>query len=88
MKENGLKIEQLGLKFYDHEEWTEPNKDGYYFSNGAVGWLGGPTVSTKNIGYVENNKIYIRTYRCPELLLVEQDERELIESEYLICNPN
>jgi hypothetical protein len=86
LKDNNLTIKHLGLKSFDNEVWTPEEKDGYYFSNGAVGFMGGPTVPTKNIGYVENERIYLKTYRCPELLVVEEDERELIESDYLICN--
>jgi hypothetical protein len=79
IESEGLKIENFGLKYCDNEVWLGP-AEGYYFTNGAAAYMHGPTFYLKNIGKIENNKLKVRTYRCPELLLVDEDEREINEN--------
>jgi len=84
--ENNLYIKNLGIKYFDHEEWLNDSGDGYYFSNGAIGFIHSGTFECKNIGVIKGNEIHVKTYRCPELLLVDSEVREYKESEYTICN--
>lgn len=83
---NNLTIDNLGIKYFDHEEWLNESGDGFYFSNGAIGFFNMGSFECKNIGVVKNGKIHVKTYRCPEILLADTEEREFTESEYLICN--
>lgn len=84
--EKNLQIQNLGIKYFDHEEWLNETGDGYYFSNGAIGFMQIGTFECKNIGVLKDNNIYVKTYRCPEILEVDSETRPYTESEYLICN--
>ena len=86
LQQTGLTIENLGVKYFDHEEWLNDSGDGYYFSNGAIGFMNMGTFECKNIGVLKGDNIYVKTYRCPELLEVDYEVRPYMESEYLICN--
>lgn len=74
--EDGDNIVNFGLKFMDNEIWLG-EADGYYFTNGVIGMWGVGSYSTKNLGLVINNNLKVKTYKCPELILVSEEEREL-----------
>lgn len=81
VKENNLSITNIGVKLSSHEEWPfPPNQKGYYASRGMIGFLDGRQIHTLVIGYV-SDKLYTQTYKCPELLEVEKDERDPSEYE-------
>lgn len=86
LQQTGLTIENLGVKYFDHEEWLNDSGDGYYFSNGAIGFISMGTFECKNIGVLKGDNIHVKTYRCPELLEVDYEVRPYTESEYIICN--
>ena len=86
VSQNNLLIENLGIKYFDHEEWLNESADGYYFSNGAIGFMNVGTFQCKNIGFLKDGKIHVKTYRCPEVLEVDYEIRPYTESEYLICS--
>jgi len=82
LEETGLEINRLGVKFMDHEEWLPAGKDGYCAYNGVVGIYGLDwTVQKCNIGYVQDNQVLVKHYRKPEMLLVDEDERDLSQTE-------
>lgn len=58
------------------------NKDGYYFYNSALSWLNdNRTFYSYVVGYLENGKIYTKKYKIPELIVEDEDVREVREDD-------
>lgn len=83
LEDNNLKINRLGVKFMDHVEWL-PEGDGYYAVNGVEGVYGlNWSIPKCNIGFVKNNRLHMRHFKKPEMLLVDEDEREICQNTFL-----
>lgn len=57
---------------------VKPNADGYFFSHGILA-VPGSLTKMYSIGHIslEHNKIYIKKIIIPELILFEEEERDL-----------
>lgn len=69
-------IDRIYLRFRSHYEHIE-KADGYMFKRGS---LGSPGMKTRNffvIGRVVKDKIYVQKWKIPELIVEEEDIRDL-----------
>ena len=79
LNKNNLKINSLYLKFRSNILTILPvNSSGYFFSKGIMA----STSYEKNvfyysIGYIDDQKVFIKKIKIPELLLFEQEVREV-----------
>ena len=82
-EENNLHIESMKVRNRSHVEDIGSGYDGYFFCKGAGALLFQDlTVHTFNIGHVENGKLYVRTWRLPELIPERFEERSLYDAPY------
>lgn len=89
--ENDTYITSLVLKFRSHTELVAENAEGYYFARGVMGspfWK--QSVQQYVTGVVNCGNVPIRVWRVPELIVMEEELRELdkVNKECLIVNPN
>ena len=77
-KENDLYIEGIKVRNRSHVEDVGFGHDGYFFCKGAGALLfQDMTVHTFNIGHIEGGKLYVRTWKLPELIPERFEERSL-----------
>jgi hypothetical protein len=75
-RQNNIFIVDLILRFRDHYENTViPNAAGYFFCKRAAAAWGTPTLEFYVTGYLDKDTIYTKTWKIPELVLVEIDHR-------------
>ncbi len=90
LKINNLKIKKLYLRFRSNILHTiEENSEGYFFSMGIIGMMNSSTnVNYYIIGNIKNNKVSIKKIKVPELIVFDEEERELSSctEEQLILN--
>lgn len=89
VKFNSLSIVGMRLQFRSNIVWLPSNQKGYFFckcSFGVMG-VGEPAESYDGFlaGYVDD-KLYVKKYKIPELELIEEGVREIIEAPTLILN--
>ena len=78
----GKWIVGLYLQFRRETIALPTGKDGYYFCNAALSWLNSNTTFHYYVaGYVEGGKIIAKKYKIPELILDEEDVREIREDD-------
>ena len=90
LQENNLKINHIFVKFRSNVLDIIPkNKEGYFFSIGIIGMMS----STQNvnfylIGYIEDNKVNIKKIRVPELIVFDEEVRDISDckEQQLIIN--
>lgn len=76
---NNLNIVKMYIRFRSNIMYLlEDNADGYFFSIGIIGMMS----SSENInfyilGSVKNNKVHIKKIKIPELIVFDEEEREL-----------
>ena len=74
---NNLYIKSMQVRNRSHVEDVGSGHDGYFFCKGAGALLFQDlTVHTFNIGHLENEKLYVRTWRLPELVPERFEERD------------
>jgi len=86
-EENNLHIESIKVRNRSHIEDVGSGYDGYFFCKGAGALLFQDlTVHTFNIGHLKDDKLYVRTWRLPELIPERFEERDpyKVSSECLI----
>lgn len=90
LSKNNLKINSFYLKFRSNILVILPaNSSGYFFSKGIMASTGyGKNIYYFSIGHIENQKVFIKKIQIPELLLFEQETRDLYQckEEQLIFN--
>ena len=80
-EQNNLYIESIKVRNRSHAEDVGSGHDGYFFCKGAGALLFQDlTVHTFNIGHIENGKLYVRTWRLPELVAERFEERDPYEA--------
>ena len=86
-EENELHITRIKVRNRSHVEEAGSGYDGYFFCKGAGALLFGDlTIHTFNIGFLEEGRLRVRTWRLPELIPERFEERDPYESpECLIC---
>lgn len=76
---NNLCIVKMYIRFRSNIMYLlEDNADGYFFSIGIIGMMS----SSENInfyilGSVKNNKVHVKKIKIPELIVFDEEEREL-----------
>ena len=76
-----MHIESIKVRNRSHVEDVGSGHDGYFFCKGAGALLFQDlTVHTFNIGHIENGKLYVRTWRLPELSPERFEERSLYDT--------
>jgi hypothetical protein len=87
----GARITGLSLQFRSHkqENILPADADGYFFRKSALGFLTGTeTVESYLVGHLTGGRLFVQRWRVPELVLVEEVERDPAEAgESLIVNP-
>jgi hypothetical protein len=87
LQEKNTYIVNVGVKLSQNEQRPfEPNQEGYYCSRGVLAFLTGAQTHTLVIGYVKNGQLYTHTYKCPELLILEDDKRDITTEEIIWRN--
>lgn len=78
VRQNRLSIKEMWVQFRSHVESTLPaDADGYFFRKCAMGFLfDNSTYGFYLIGYLHNGKVRVQKWKVPELLLVEEEERD------------
>lgn len=72
------KIAKMYLRFRSHYISIEENTGGYFFCKAARGYYGSNTTyEFFLVGTVEGDKVYIKKYQVPELIVVETEVRDL-----------
>lgn len=75
---NNLYIKDMNIGFRCNKHVLPSDKDGYYFSKGVRGGFGMPkTHQLFYVGYVENDTLYVTTWKVPEMLPEHTEERIL-----------
>jgi hypothetical protein len=87
----GVRITGLSLQFRSHQQESilPANADGYFFRKSALGFLTGTeTIESYLVGHLTDGRLFVQRWRVPELVLVEETERDPAEAgESLIVNP-
>ncbi len=79
---NNLHIKAMYLQFRRETVALPPGKDGYYFCNAVLSWLNdNRTFHYYVVGYVENGVVLTKKYKIPELIVEEEDTREIREND-------
>lgn len=90
LKENNLNIIRLFLKFRSNVLDVIPsNKEGYFFSMGIIGMMSSnQNVNFYLIGSIENNKVKIKKIKIPELVVFDEEIRDISDckEQQLIIN--
>ncbi len=81
-KENKKSIIDLHLRFRSNIiHALDKNSEGYFFANKIFQLIGGPAFNFFVVGTVKENKILTKTFKIPELIQVEESERNLEDYE-------
>lgn len=78
VSETGDNIVGLSIQFRSNMYSLPAMKDGYFFVNGVLFSLGAKkTYKYMHIGYLENNQVYVKRIRVPEILLESEEIRTI-----------
>lgn len=89
-KKNNLYVVSMTVKFRSHQEDTKKSSEGYFFRKGILGSFG----SDKSIrfyltGPIIGNKIHVTKWRVPEIIIEEEEIRDIEGNEDgIIWNQN
>lgn len=88
IENSDLKIKNLYIQFRSNKQFPLPeNSDAYLFCNSVIGSPGMVTLGFFIIGFVENGILKVQRWKIPELVLIEEETREIEKNErFLIWN--
>jgi hypothetical protein len=83
-----VNIVKMWIQFRTNIQHLPENADGYYFCKSALGAFGtSETFHFFVTGHVDDGIIRVRKFKTPELLLTEEESREIRENDLcLILN--
>lgn len=75
---NNLYVVKIQLKFRSHSEFVyDENSEGYCFRHGVLGSMGNPTRNFFLVGILKNDVVHMYKYSTPELVLEEEEDRDI-----------
>lgn len=79
IEDNNLSINKFYVRFRSNIIYPlQENCDGYFFSIGIIGMMSSEeNVNFYILGYVLNNKVMIKKIKIPELIVFDEEEREI-----------
>lgn len=89
-RENNVYVRMMTIKFRSHQEDSEVSDEGIFFRKGVLGnWGSAKTLQYYLIGPIREGKIHVKKWRIPEIIIEEEEVRDIEGNEDgIIWNSN